>query len=137
MKLHDLINDDQYRAVLNKKREGKDIGSFRAMMGAEAVQTMLRELDLDALSEQLKKEIEALTAKEQNRDTEGQKRARAVKRLEVVESFRMSNNKPEWMIMDVVPVMPPDLRPMVQLDGGRCRSARRQLPAACASHCER
>ncbi len=119
VKLHDLINDDQYRAIMAKKARGEDIGEFRAMIGAEAVQTMLRELDLDALSVQLKAEIEALTAKEHNRDTEGQKRARAIKRLEVVESFRASGNKPEWMILTVLPVIPPDLRPMVQLDGGR------------------
>ena len=77
------------------------------------------ELDLDAISEKLKKEIAELAEKERDRDTEGQKRARAVKRLEVVEAFRLSHNKPEWMILDVIPVMPPDLRPMVQLDGGR------------------
>ena len=118
--LHDLINDDQYRAILAEGRKpGVDIGDFRAMMGAEAVQTMLRELDLEALSQQLKAEIAAMTTKEQHRDTEGQKRARAVKRLEVVESFRASGNKPEWMILTVLPVIPPDLRPMVQLDGGR------------------
>ena len=117
--LHDLINDDKYREIQAKKRQGEDIGSFRAMIGAEAVQTMLRELDLEALSAQLKAEIEALTLKEQNRDTEGQKRARAIKRLEVVESFRASGNKPEWMVLTVLPVIPPDLRPMVQLDGGR------------------
>ena len=69
--LHDLINDDKYREIMSKKRQGEDIGSFRAMIGAEAVQTMLCELDLDALSAQLKAEIEALTLKEQNRDTEG------------------------------------------------------------------
>ena len=90
--LHDLINDDQYRAIMEKP----DRGSFKAMMGAEAVQTMLRELDLDKLSAELKAEIETLTSKERNRDTEGQKRAHAVKRLEVVESFRASGNKPEW-----------------------------------------
>ena len=88
-------------------------------MGAEAVKEMLMELDLDAISEKLKKEIAELAEKERDRDTEGQKRARAVKRLEVVEAFRLSHNKPEWMILDVIPVMPPDLRPMVQLDGGR------------------
>ena len=76
--LHDLINDDQYRAIMEKP----DRGSFKAMMGAEAVQTMLRELDLDKLSAELKAEIETLTSKERNRDTEGQKRAHAVKRLE-------------------------------------------------------
>lgn len=91
------------------------------MMGAEAVQTMLRELDLDKLSAELKAEIETLTSKERNRDTEGQKRAHAVKRLEVVESFRASGNKPEWMVLTVLPVIPPDLRPMVQLDGGPFR----------------
>ena len=117
--LHELINDDQYRAIMAKKAGGFDIGNFRAMIGAEAVQTMLRELDLDALSVQLKAEIEALTVKEHHRDTEGQKRARAIKRLEVVESFRASGNKPEWMVLTVLPVIPPDLRPMVQLDGGR------------------
>ncbi len=68
---------------------------------------------------ELKKEIAELAEKERDRETEGQKRARAVKRLEVVEAFRLSHNKPEWMILDVVPVIPPDLRPMVQLDGGR------------------
>ncbi len=80
---------------------------------------MLRELDLDKLSAELKAEIETLTSKERNRDTEGQKRAHAVKRLEVVESFRASGNKPEWMMLTVLPVLPPDLRPMVPLDGGR------------------
>ncbi|MBP3637557.1 MAG: DNA-directed RNA polymerase subunit beta', partial [Clostridia bacterium] len=115
LKLHELISDARYREV--EAKCGK--GSFRAMMGAEAVREMLRSLDLDKLSEQLKAEIAELVEKERDRDTEGQKRARAVKRLEVVESFRASNNKPEWMILDVVPVLPPDLRPMVQLDGGR------------------
>ncbi|MBR2719683.1 MAG: DNA-directed RNA polymerase subunit beta' [Clostridia bacterium] len=115
LKLHELISDARYREV--EAKCGK--GSFRAMMGAEAVREMLRSLDLDKLSEQLKAEIAELVEKERDRDTEGQKRARAVKRLEVVESFRASHNKPEWMILDVVPVLPPDLRPMVQLDGGR------------------
>ena len=115
LKLHELISDARYREV--EAKCGK--GSFRAMMGAEAVREMLQALDLDKLSEQLKAEIAELVEKERDRDTEGQKRARAVKRLEVVESFRASHNKPEWMILDVVPVIPPDLRPMVQLDGGR------------------
>ena len=88
-------------------------------MGAEAVKEMLQALDLDQISQELKAEIAELVEKERDRDTEGQKRARAVKRLEVVEAFRASGNKPEWMILDVVPVIPPDLRPMVQLDGGR------------------
>ena len=115
LKLHELISDARYREV--EAKCGK--GSFRAMMGAEAVREMLQSLDLDRLSEQLKAEIAELVEKERDRDTEGQKRARAVKRLEVVESFRASHNKPEWMILDVIPVLPPDLRPMVQLDGGR------------------
>ena len=115
LKLHELISDARYREVESKY--GK--GSFVAKMGAEAVKQMLQELDLDKLSVELKTTIAKLTEQERDRDTEGQKRARAVKRLEVVEAFRMSHNKPEWMIMDVIPVIPPDLRPMVQLDGGR------------------
>ena len=85
-------------------------GSFKAEMGAEALYKLLAEIDLDKLSEKLKKEL--VKASEQ-------KRAKLVKRLDTVESFRLSNNRPEWMIMHVVPVIPPDLRPMVQLDGGR------------------
>ncbi len=115
LQLHELISDARYREVESKY--GK--GSFVAKMGAEAVKQMLQELDLDKLSVELKATIAKLTEQERDRDTEGQKRARAVKRLEVVEAFRMSHNKPEWMIMDVIPVIPPDLRPMVQLDGGR------------------
>ena len=85
-------------------------GSFKAEMGAEALYKLLAEIDLDKLSEKLKKEL--IKASEQ-------KRAKLVKRLDTVESFRLSNNRPEWMIMHVVPVIPPELRPMVQLDGGR------------------
>ena len=115
LKKYELITDAKYREV--EAKCGK--GSFRAGMGAEAVKEMLQALDLDDLSVKLKKEIAELAEKERDRETEGQKRARAVKRLEVVEAFRLSHNKPEWMILDVVPVIPPDLRPMVQLDGGR------------------
>ena len=115
LKLHELISDARYREV--EAKCGK--GSFRAAMGAEAVKEMLQALDLDKISQELKAEIAELVEKERDRDTEGQKRTRAVKRLEVVEAFRASGNKPEWMILDVVPVIPPDLRPMVQLDGGR------------------
>ena len=115
LKLHELISDARYREV--EAKCGK--GSFRAAMGAEAVKEMLQALDVDKISQELKAEIAELVEKERDRDTEGQKRARAVKRLEVVEAFRASGNKPEWMILDVVPVIPPDLRPMVQLDGGR------------------
>ena len=84
---------------------------FRAEMGAEAIKELLCEIDLDKLSEELKKELE---------DTQqGQKRVKLLKRLEVVEAFRLSGNRPEWMILDCIPVIPPDLRPMVMLDGGR------------------
>ena len=83
---------------------------FMAMMGAEAIKRLLPEIDLD-------KEVEVL--KEELQTAQGQRRNRAIKRLEVVEAFRTSGNKPEWMILDVLPVIPPELRPMVQLDGGR------------------
>ncbi|HPF88727.1 MAG TPA: DNA-directed RNA polymerase subunit beta', partial [Candidatus Limiplasma sp.] len=115
LKKHELITDARYREL--ESQFGR--GSFRAGMGAEAVKEMLLELDLDEISARLKKEIAELVEKERDRETEGQKRSRAVKRLEVVEAFRQSGNRPEWMILDVVPVIPPDLRPMVQLDGGR------------------
>ena len=115
LKRLELINDARYREV--EAKCGK--GSFVAKMGAEAIQDLLMELDLEKLSADLKAEIAQLTEKERDRETEGQKRARAVKRLEVVESFRTSHNKPEWMILSVVPVIPPDLRPLIQLDGGR------------------
>ena len=115
LKRLELINDARYREV--EARCGK--GSFVAKMGAEAIRDLLLELDLDKMSADLKAEIAQLTEKERDRETEGQKRARAVKRLEVVESFRTSHNKPEWMILTVVPVIPPDLRPLIQLDGGR------------------
>ena len=114
---NELITDSKYRAIMALPAEER--GEFKAGIGAEAVKEMLLALDLEALSVSLKKEIADLIEKERDRDGEGQKRTHAIKRLEVVEAFRMSNNKPEWMIMDVVPVIPPDLRPMVQLDGGR------------------
>ena len=79
-------------------------------MGAEAIKKLLCEIDLDKLSAKLKKEIEKSSE---------QKRAKLVKRLDTVESFRISGNRPEWMVMSVIPVIPPELRPMVQLDGGR------------------
>ncbi len=83
---------------------------FEAGMGAEAIKKLLSEIDLDKECEELKAEL---------KDTVGQKRVRILKRLEVLEAFRSSGNRPEWMILDVIPVIPPDLRPMVQLDGGR------------------
>lgn len=79
-------------------------------MGAEAVKELLMEVDLEKESEQLKNIIN---------NSVGQKRLKAVKRLEIVEAFRQSGNKPEWMVLDVLPVLPPELRPMIQLDGGR------------------
>ncbi len=83
---------------------------FRAGMGAEAIKELLMEIDLDKLSEELKAEM---------KDSNGQKKIKLLKRFEVVESFRTSGNRPEWMILDVIPVIPPEIRPMVQLDGGR------------------
>lgn len=100
-----LLNEREYRE--NYELYGD---RFRAGMGAEAVKELLQDLDLDAMSKELKAELKEAT---------GQKRVRIIKRLEVVEAFRNSGNKPEWMILDVIPVIPPDLRPMVQLDGGR------------------
>ena len=85
-------------------------GSFKAEMGAEAIKKLLAEVDIDKLSVQLKKELAKASE---------QKKAKIIKRLDTVESFRVSENKPEWMIMSVIPVIPPELRPMVQLDGGR------------------
>ena len=104
----------QEKQVLNEKefREAYDKygPKFRAGMGAEAIMELLERIDLEKESEELKRELKEAT---------GQKRARIIKRLEVVEAFRESGNRPEWMILTVIPVIPPDLRPMVQLDGGR------------------
>ncbi|MBQ2990236.1 MAG: DNA-directed RNA polymerase subunit beta', partial [Clostridia bacterium] len=118
-----ILTETEYRQQITAPSYMTDIAmgkpALRVGMGAEAVQELLQKLDLDALSEQLRAEIAELTEKERERETEGQKRAKAIKRLEVVEAFRVSGNKPEWMVLTVIPVMPPDLRPMVQLDGGR------------------
>ncbi len=104
----------QYKQVLTEKeyRDAYDKygKAFRVGMGAEAIQELLKAIDLEKESAALRKELE---------DASGQKRAKVIKQLEVVEAFRASGNRPEWMIMDVIPVIPPDLRPMVQLDGGR------------------
>ena len=106
--------DLQYKQVLTERefQEAREkYGStFRAGMGAEAIKELLEVIDLEKDSAELKKGLKEST---------GQKRARIIKRLEVVEAFRESGNRPEWMIMTVIPVIPPDLRPMVQLDGGR------------------
>ena len=106
----------QYKQVLSEKEYREEVekyggtGGFRVGMGAEAVQELLRAIDLEKDSAELRKALN---------DATGQKRARIIKRLEVVEAFLNSGNRPEWMIMDVIPVIPPDIRPMVQLDGGR------------------
>lgn len=100
-----ILTEREYRDMREKFED-----DFEAMMGAEAIQKLLRELDLEQLSAELKAELKNAT---------GQKRVRIIKRLEVVEAFRQSGNRPEWMSMDVVPVIPPEIRPMVQLDGGR------------------
>ena len=100
-----LLTESEYRD--NKEKYGS---AFRAGIGAEAIKELLDNLDLEALYEELKEEI---------RTTTGQRNIKAVRRLEVVEAFLKSNNKPSWMILDVLPVIPPEIRPMVQLDGGR------------------
>ncbi len=100
-----VLSDKEYQDWYEKYEN-----DFEAGMGAEYIQKLLAEIDIEALSEELKAELEGAS---------GQKRARLLKRLEVVESFRQSGNRPEWMILNVIPVIPPDIRPMVQLDGGR------------------
>ena len=103
-----------YKQVLSEKeyQEAREKygNEFKVGMGAEAIKQLLQDIDLEKEAEELRAGLE---------DATGQKRARIVKRLEVVEAFRESGNKPEWMVMDAIPVIPPDLRPMVQLDGGR------------------
>ena len=100
-----ILSEKEYREYYEKYGD-----MFRAGMGAEAVLEMLKEIDLEALYTELKTDLES---------AKGQKRIRTVRRLEVVEAFRKSGNKPEWMILSVIPVIPPEIRPMVQLDGGR------------------
>jgi DNA-directed RNA polymerase subunit beta' len=100
-----VLTETEYREAREKYGQ-----AFRAGMGAEAVKELLDAIDLDQLAVQLREDLHS---------TSGQKRQRAVRRLDVVESFRLSGNVPNWMVLDVVPVIPPDLRPMVQLDGGR------------------
>ena len=118
-----VLSEGEYRNQISSPTYIQDIEEgkppLRVGMGAEAVKELLQRIDLEELNTSLREEIAMLTEKERSRETEGQKRAKAIKRLEVVEAFRQSGNRPEWMILDVVPVMPPDLRPMVQLDGGR------------------
>ena len=101
----ELINEDKFRTVYREHGNTFEVG-----MGAEAVKKLLQNIDLEEESKMLREDL---------KDSTGQKRVRTIRRLEVVEAFRKSGNKPEWMILDAIPVIPPDLRPMVQLDGGR------------------
>ncbi|MCC3864611.1 DNA-directed RNA polymerase subunit beta' [Terrisporobacter petrolearius] len=101
----ELINEDKFRTVYREHGNTFEVG-----MGAEAVNKLLQNIDLEKESKMLRDDL---------KDSTGQKRVRTIRRLEVVEAFRKSGNKPEWMILDAIPVIPPDLRPMVQLDGGR------------------
>ncbi|NLG86394.1 MAG: DNA-directed RNA polymerase subunit beta', partial [Firmicutes bacterium] len=100
-----ILSEAEYREYRDKYG-----ASFQAGMGAEAIKVLLEQIDLDELSAELRQEL---------KDVSGQRKIRAIRRLEVVEAFRKSGNRPEWMILDVIPVIPPELRPMVQLDGGR------------------
>ena len=100
-----LLSEREYRAYRDKYGQ-----SFQAQMGAEAIKKILQDLDLDKEADMLREELKS---------AQGQRRTRAIKRLEVVEAFRHSGNEPSWMILDVLPIIPPELRPMVQLDGGR------------------
>ena len=102
----DILTETQYREL----KSDPESAGFTAKMGAEAVKELLMQIDLQKESDELKAELEKAT---------GQKRVRVSRRLEVIEAFIQSGNKPEWMILDAIPVIPPDLRPMVQLDGGR------------------
>ena len=105
--LKQVINDREYREAIEQFGEG----SFKVGMGAEAIKELLMAIDLDKEAEELKKQI--------SENPDSQKSVKAIKRLDVIEAFRKSGNRPEWMILDVIPVIPPDLRPMLQLDGGR------------------
>ena len=102
----DILNEKEYNEAIERYGEG----TFKAEMGAEAFRKLLAEVDIDALLAELEKELTKVSE---------QKKAKIIKRLDTVEAFKQSNNKPEWMVMNVIPVIPPDLRPMVQLDGGR------------------
>ncbi len=104
-----LLTEKEYRDAYEKYEN-----DFKVGMGAEAIKELLQEIDIEKLAEELKAELVGASA---------QKKAKLIKRLEVVEAFRKSNNKPEWMILDVIPVIPPEIRPMVQLDGGRFASS--------------
>ena len=103
---YQILNDKEYDDMVLRY----DADSFKAGMGAEAIKELLSEIDVEKLCAELRTELETAA---------GQKKVRILKRLEVAEAFRASGNRPEWMILDAIPVIPPDIRPMVQLDGGR------------------
>ncbi|MFQ5894422.1 MAG: DNA-directed RNA polymerase subunit beta' [Nitrospinota bacterium] len=107
LKPRELLTEEQYRRLAAEHGEG----SFKAMMGAEAIRALLVQMDLEKLALELKAELRSTTSL--------QKRKKIIKRLKVVEAFRKSGNRPEWMILEVIPVLPPELRPLVPLDGGR------------------
>jgi DNA-directed RNA polymerase subunit beta' len=114
LEVDDSIPDLKVKQALTEKEYSeyceKYGNHFRAGMGAEAVKELLQKIDMESLSKELREEMSA---------SSGQKKAKIAKRLEIVESFRKSDNRPEWMILDVIPVIPPDIRPLIQLDGGR------------------
>jgi len=107
LKPNQLLTEEQFR----KSRDEHGVGSFRAQMGAEAIKELLRRVDVEVLASELREKMK--------REQSVQKKLKYAKRLKVVDAFRRSNNRPEWMILDVVPVIPPELRPLVPLDGGR------------------
>ena len=107
-----IVSDKEYREAIDTYGSK----AFRVGMGAEAIKELLMELDMEEISKELKEQIAPTS---DHKMLTGQKRLHAIKRLDIVEAFRKSKNKPEWMIIDVLPVIPPDIRPMVQLDGGR------------------
>src|SRR5260370_15978600 len=106
IKDRELLPEEKYREL-----QTEYAGQFRAAMGAEAIKELLRQVDVEKLSEELREKMKS--------DPSLQKRIKYAKRLRVVDSFRKSGNKPEWMLLDVIPVLPPELRPLVPLDGGR------------------
>ena len=112
-----LLTDKELREA--QEKYGED--AFVAKMGAEGIKDLLKDINLDKTARELKKELESCA---------GQKRVRAIKRLEVIEAFRQSGNKPEWIILDCIPIIPPELRPMVQLDGGQVCNERSERPVS-------
>ena len=123
LKQHQLLTEDDYMRC--QEEFGDD--SFTAEIGAEAVRGMLQGIDLNKTADELRTELAGNPSE--------MKQKKYSKRLKLIEAFLESGNKPEWMILTVVPVIPPELRPLVPLDGGRCRTGRRRLPAASASRC--